>query len=185
MFVYWDLFPGTLNIQPFVGPNMDAAEIRQVVKPLVDKLNAENVPHDFVVKDFPTFFDLYIDLFNDEGAGANMITGGRLFTKKDISTNADGIVDAIRQSLEVGQGGMIGHTVGPGYGAPSVDNAIHPRWRDGSSFVISAHIRPLQETWAEKRAAERFVTDQIDAPLRAASPYGAAYVNEVSTWSDS
>lgn len=180
MFTYWELFPGFLNVQPMVGPNMNAAKIKRVIKPLTDKLAAENIPHDLVVKDYPTFFDLYIDLFSDEGAGANMITGGRLFTKKDISTNADGIVDALRQSLEVGQGGVIGHGVGPGYGAPHVDNAIHPRWRDGSSFVISAYNRPLQESWAEKRAAEQFLTDQVDAPLRAASPYGAAYVNEVS-----
>jgi hypothetical protein len=178
MFVYFDLFTGFLNVQPMVGPNMDAAKIRQVVKPLFDQLNQENIPHDMFVKEFPTFFELYLDMFSDEGAGLNMVTGGRLFTKKDISANADGIVDAIRQSVEVGQAGIIGHIVGPGYGAPVVDNAIHPRWRDGSSFVITAHNRPLDDTWEEKRAAERFVTDVIDAPLRAASPYGAAYVNE-------
>jgi hypothetical protein len=181
MFVYFELFPGFLNIQPFVGLNMNAAKIRQVVKPLIDQLNQQSIPHDLVVKDFPTFFELYIDLFADEGAGANMITGGRLFTKRDINANANGIVDAMRQSLEAGQGGIIGHIVGPGYGAPVVNNAIHPRWRDGSSFVISAYNLPTQQTWAEKRAAEQFVTDQVDAPLRAASPYGAAYVNEVST----
>ena len=70
--------------------------------------------------------------------------------------------------------------MGPGYGAPVVDNAIHPVWRDGSSFSISILTMPLNATWAEKRAAERKVTEEVDAPLRAASPNGAAYVNEVS-----
>jgi hypothetical protein len=101
MFVYFELFPGTLNIQPFVGPNMNSSKIRQVVKPLIDQLNSENIPHDMVVKDFPTFFELYIDLFADEGAGANMITGGRLFTKRDISANAD---DCRRNAAVSGSG---------------------------------------------------------------------------------
>lgn len=180
MFVYYELFPGSLNIQPFVGPNMNLSTIRQVVKPLVDQLNNDHVPYDIVYKDFPTFFELYIDLFSDEGAGANMLVGGRLFSKTDIAANGDGIASAIRQSLEASQGGMIGHIVGPGYGAPVVDNAIHPTWRDGSSFSISALVLPTNMTIAEKAAAQRLLTDQVDKPLRDASPHGAAYVNEVS-----
>ena len=110
MFVYYELFPGSLNVKPFVGPNMNAAKIRQVVKPLIDQLNREGVPHDFVVKDFPTFFELYLDLFDDEGAGANMLVGGRLFSKRDIRENGNGVVDAIRQSLEASQGGKFPST---------------------------------------------------------------------------
>ncbi|KAF2269613.1 FAD binding domain-containing protein [Lojkania enalia] len=178
MFVYYELFPGLLNVQPFVGPNMNAAKIKQVLKPLSDQLASENIPHDWVVKEFPTFFELYIDLFADEGAGANMLTGGRLFTKTDIRKNANGIVDAMIQSLAASGGGFVGHIVGPGYGAPTVDNAIHPRWRDGSSFSISILNMPLRATWDEKKAAEELLTDQVDGPLRAASPNGAAYVNE-------
>ena len=75
---------------------------------------------------------------------------------------------------------MIGHIVGPGYGAPVVDNAINPIWRDGSSFSISIVNMPTNATLAEKAAAQKFLTDKVDGPLRAASPYGAAYVNEVS-----
>jgi hypothetical protein len=159
---------------------MDVAKIKAVLKPLVDSLNSQRIPYDITYKDFPTFFELYIDLFSDEGAGANMITGGRLFTKTDIRNNANGIVDAMRQSLAASQGGFVGHIVGPGTGAPVVDNAIHPRWRDGSSFSISILTMPLEGvSWAEKQAAEDLMTNQIDAPLRAASPNGAAYVNEV------
>lgn len=180
MFVYYELFPGSLNIQPFVGPNMNAAKIRQVVKPLIDQLNRDAIPHDLVVKDFPSFFELYIDLFADEAAGANMLVGGRIFPKQDIRANGDGIVDAIRKSLSASQGGMIGHIVGPGIGAPVVDNAVHPTWRNAASFSISILNMPTNATLAEKAVAQKLLTEQVDGPLRKASPNGAAYVNEVS-----
>jgi hypothetical protein len=181
MFVYYELSSGSLNVQPFVGPNMNATKIRQVIKPLTDQLVHDSIPHDLVVKDFPTFFELYIDLFSDEGAGANMLVGGRLFSKTDIRNNGDGIVDAIRQALNASQSSMIGHIVGPGTGAPVVDNAVHPTWRDGASFSISTLILPTNITLAEKAAAQTLLTNEVDAPLRAASPNGAAYVNEVSS----
>lgn len=160
---------------------MNATKIRQVIKPLTDQLARDSIPHDLVVKEFPTFFELYIDLFSDEGAGFNMLVGGRLFSKTDIRRNGDGIVDAIRQALNASQNGMIGHIVGPGTGAPVVDNAIHPIWRDGASFSISNLILPTNITLAEKIAAQNFLTNEVDGPLRAASPNGAAYVNEVSS----
>jgi hypothetical protein len=181
MFVYYELSSGFLNIQPFVGPNMNAKKIRQVIKPLTDQLAHDSIPHDLVVKEFPTFFELYIDLFADEGAGANMLVGGRLFSKTDIRNNGDGIVDAIRQALNASQNSMIGHIVGPGTGAPVVDNAVHPTWRDGASFSISTLILPTNITLAEKAAAQTLLTNEVDGPLRAASPNGAAYVNEVSS----
>ncbi|KAF1994964.1 FAD binding domain-containing protein [Amniculicola lignicola CBS 123094] len=178
MFVYYELTPGSLKVKPFVGPNMDAAKIKRVLKPLFDKLKSEGVPYDVVIKDYPTVFELYIDLFDDEGSGANMLVGGRLFTKKDMDANADGIAVAVRESLAASQGSIIGHIVGPGTGAPVVDNAIHPRWRDGSSFSITVVILPVNTTIAEEEAAQDLLTNRVDAPLRAASPFGAAYVNE-------
>jgi hypothetical protein len=179
MFVIYQLFTKSLNAKPLVAPTKTAAELKEILKPLVDQLNSQNIPHSLTYHEYPTFFDLYIDLFDDEGSGGNMLVGGRLFTRTDIRNNGNGIVDAMRQATEANQYGMIGHIVGPGTGAPVVDNAIHPRWRDGSSFSISVLIQPTNATWAEKQAAQVFLTNEVDGPLRAASPNGAAYVNEV------
>ncbi|KAF2200570.1 FAD binding domain-containing protein [Delitschia confertaspora ATCC 74209] len=178
MFVYYELFSGSLNVQPFVGPNMDVAKLKQVLKPLIDQLDRDKVPYDIVYKDYPDFFSLYIDLFADEGAGANVLAGGRLVSKTDIAKNANGVVDAIRQSITASQGGIVGHIVGPGYGAPVVDNAVNPVWRDGASFSITLVILPLNASLAEKAEGQRLLTDEVDKPLRDASPHGAAYVNE-------
>ncbi|KAF9532703.1 FAD binding domain-containing protein [Crepidotus variabilis] len=173
MFVYYEAFPGTLHIQPFVGPNMNKAKITTVVQPLFDQLKSNNVPYNSVIKEYPTFFDLYIDLFQDESAGANSIVGGRLVTKQDITENGNRIADAIKTS-----GGVIGHIVGPGFGAPTVDNAINPVWRNASSFSITSVSLGTSASLTEKTAAQRRLTNDIDGPLRSASPHGAAYVNE-------
>ncbi|KAG2017799.1 FAD binding domain-containing protein [Coprinopsis cinerea AmutBmut pab1-1] len=175
MFVYYELFPFTLRVRPFVGPNMNASKIAEVLKPLFDELDREGVPYDAYIKDFPTFFDLYIDMFEDEGAGANTLVGGRLFTRRDIAEHGNDIVEAKKKIVQYG---IIGHIVGPGVGLPVADSAINPAWRNGSSFSISLYPLPFGLSFEEKQAAEQFLTDEVDGPLRAASPYGAAYVNE-------
>ncbi|KAF9524796.1 FAD binding domain-containing protein, partial [Crepidotus variabilis] len=175
MFVYYEYFPGILHIQPFVGPNMDEAKITKVVQPLFDQLKKDGVPYSSVIKAFPTFFDLYVDLFEIETAGVTSLVGGRIFTKQDIQENGDGIAEAVKG---VGEGGAHGHIVGPGYGAPDVDNAINPVWRNASSFSITSVFVDANATVAQKAEAQRVLTNDIDEPLRAASPHGAAYVNE-------
>ncbi|KAF9521792.1 FAD binding domain-containing protein [Crepidotus variabilis] len=173
MFVYYELFPGSLHVQPFVGPNMDKEKITEVLQPLLDQLAKDSVPYSIDVKEYATFFDLYIDLFQDEGAGANALVGGRLFTKQDIAEHGDEIVEAYKTS-----GGAVGHIVGPGTGAPEVDNAINPVWRNASSFSITNIWLDMNATLADKATAQKRLTEEIDGPLRAASPHGAAYVNE-------
>jgi hypothetical protein len=68
----------------------------------------------------------------------SILIGGRLFTKRDIAEHAADIIAAYRTTLESGTL-IYGHIVGPGYGAPRVDNAIHPKWREASSFSITAY----------------------------------------------
>ncbi|KAF9524797.1 isoamyl alcohol oxidase [Crepidotus variabilis] len=175
MFVYYEYTPGRLHIQPFVGPNMDKAKITEVVQPLFDQLNKEAIPFSFAVKEFPTFFDLYVDLFESETAGVISIVGGRLFTKQDIEQSGDQIALGVKRT---GDAGVVGHIVGPGYGAPKVDNAIHPTWRNASSFSITSVFVDPNITLTQKSEAQKNLTNNIDGPLRAASPHGAAYVNE-------
>jgi hypothetical protein len=174
MFVYYELFGGFLNIRPFVGVNMTRTKITEVVQPLFDQLRTLGISYTSTITEYPTFFDLYTALFQDEAAGANSIVGGRVFTKRDINTNGNAIVDAMRNSGT----GFIGHIVGPGTGMPTVDNAIHPAWRDAASFSITGVNLPNSFTWSQKEQAQAQLTNQVDGPLRQASPYGAAYVNE-------
>lgn len=74
----------------------------------------------------------------------------------------------------------VGHIVNPGHGVPKADNAIHPTWRNASSFVITNVLMTGQESWSAKKERERFNTNVVGKALRDASPNGASYVNEVS-----
>jgi hypothetical protein len=145
-------------------------------------LKSLGVPFSTVTKEFPTFFELYIDMFEDEAAGGSTVVGGRMFARKDIEDNSSGIIQAFQTATlppDYMFGILIGHIVGPGHGAPVVDNAINPRWRTASSFSISMVILPDTAGPVEKAAAQSSITNTIDAALIAASPNGAAYVNEV------
>jgi len=181
MFVYYELSQGRLHVQPIVGPNMTAARINEVAKPLFDTLKSQNIPYSTVTKEFPTFFDLYIDMFEDEGAAASSLTGGRLFTKRDFELGAANIVNAYKTAVSNGAF-IIGHIVGPGYGAYMVDNAVHPAWRDGASFSITSLSLAGNAAWSEKRRVQNILTNVVGSALRVVSPFGAAYVNEVRSF---
>ena len=181
MTVYYELMDNRFHVQPILGPNMTAEQIQDIAKPMFDKLDAEGVPYSTSTKEFATFFDLYIDIFEDEAAGSSSLVGGRIFTKRDITEHAADIITAYQTTLENGSI-IIGHIVGPGYGAPKVDNAIHPKWREASSVMITAYPLAGNAPLAKKAQAQNVVTNVVGEGLRRAGPYGAAYVNEVS-WS--
>ncbi|TFK27133.1 FAD binding domain-containing protein [Coprinopsis marcescibilis] len=175
MFAYYEAFPFIFRVRPFVAPQSNATRLAEILKPLYDQLQAEGVPYDSEIKEYSSYYDLYIDLFEDEVSGANTLVGGRLFTRRDIAEHGDEIAAAKRSIV---QNGMIGHIVGPGVNLPVSDTAINPVWRNGSSFTITLYEQPFGTSWEEKMAGEKYLTDIVDGPLRAASPYGAAYVNE-------
>ncbi|KAH7130580.1 FAD/FMN-containing isoamyl alcohol oxidase-like protein MreA [Dendryphion nanum] len=181
MFVYFELSLGRLHIAPFVGPKMDEAKVKQVLKPLFDQLDAAKIPYDAVTKAFPTFFEFYIDVFEDEGPNQNSVVGGRLFTQKDIAEKGNEVADAILfASAPTAEdfGFSVGHIVNPGYGVPVVNNAIHPKWRNASSFVITNVIMGGNESWEVKKQKEHVQTNIVGKALREAGPDGATYVNE-------
>ena len=179
VFAFFELSASRFHVQPIVGPNMTAAQLQELAKPMFDRLDAEGVPYSTSTKQFATFFDLYIDLFEDESAGVSILIGGRLFTQPDIEEHAADIIAAYRATLETGTL-IYGHIIGPGYGAPKVDNAIHPKWREGSSFSLTAYPVAGNASLEEKAQAQHIVTNIVGEALRKAGPYGAAYVNEVS-----
>ncbi|KAF2032006.1 FAD-binding domain-containing protein [Setomelanomma holmii] len=183
MFVYFELGPGPqrLHIAPFVGPNMDEAKLNTVLKPFFDQLDAAKVPCDKHTKSFPTFFDFYFDMFEDEPLNQQSIIGGRLFTQADITANGDKSADALIMAAmpEPTQLSFnVGHIVNPGPGVPQADNAINPTWRNASSFVITNVIMSGTESWAVNKERESFNTNVIGKALRDVSPNGASYVNE-------
>lgn len=178
LYAYYELFDQRLYVRPILGPNMTLAELDRIVKPLFNNLDAQGIPYDREEWYYPTFYDLYRNVFEDNGAFLQIINGGRLFTKTDFARNATAINAAHRHAIEQGAF-VVGHIFGPGSGVPTVDNAIHPRLRDGSSFSISFVNIPGNASLVEKARAQNLVTNVVGRALREASPHGAAYVNEV------
>jgi len=178
MFVYFELFAGRFHVQPIVGPNMTAAQITEVAKPMFDALHSQGVPYSSVTKEFPTFFDLYIDMFEDEGAGGGGLTGGWIFTRQNIEENPKGIIDAYRTAAD-NWAFAVGHIVGPGYAAPVVDNAVNPVWRNSSCFTVTSTFVDGSASLQDKARAQNVITNVVGKAFREAGPHGGAYTNEV------
>lgn len=69
---------------------------------------------------------------------------------------------------------LVGHIVGPGHGMPVANNAIHPGWRQASSFSITVMTLAVNATKADKANAQNVLTNTVDEGLRKASPRGGA-----------
>lgn len=182
MYVYYELSELRLHIQPFTAPNMNAAELEEALAPLYEKLDNLGVAYSTGIKEFDTFFDLYIDMYEDENGGDNTIIGGRFFSREDIDNNQAELTQAFRTAVQPPNydlsGILIGHIVAPGVNNPTVDNSIHPKWRDASSFSIAVLNVASDASLAEKEHAWDVLTNTVDAGLIAASPNGGAYVSE-------
>lgn len=183
LYVYFEIFaPGLFRARPFVAIGKTAGELKSITKPFLDELNAKGIPYDFTPKEFPTFFDLYVDLFEGEASGSSALTGGWMLTHKDVATNNDGIIDAFKKVItprsDLG-GAIVGHLFNPGYGAPKSNSATHPSWRNATDFLITILPVPDGASLAKKAELQNVLTNTMDEALRQASTSGCTYVNEV------
>ncbi|KAK2750264.1 hypothetical protein FQN55_002410 [Onygenales sp. PD_40] len=179
MMVYWEIMNGNIfRVHPAVAPGINKTQLEKLAQPVLDELDAAGIPYDFAVKGFKSFYDLYIDMFEDEPVPQSALVGGRIFAKTDIEAHNKEIVQGYRTGFAGGAMFYIGHVMGPGEGNPDADNAIHPTWRQASTFTISSLTVPVGASQAEKAELQDYLTNVADAALRDASPDGAAYVNE-------
>jgi hypothetical protein len=182
LYVYFELSPLSFRARPFVGIGKTAAELQRVLQPFLDELSARDIPFEFATKEFPTFYDLYTDLFEAEAAGGSALTGGWMFNHHDVATNNDGIVAAFKTVMSPRPdllGFMVGHLFNPGYGAPRSNSATHPAWRNATDFVIVVLPVPVGASLAQKADLQHVLTNTMDEALRKASSSGCTYVNEV------
>ena len=185
LYVYFEIFPFTLRVRPFVAIGKTAVQLQAIVQPMITELNAAGIPFDFAAKDFPTFYDLYVDLFEPEAAAGSALTGGWLFNHEDVASNNDGIIEAMKVVSAPAPGAfgfMIGHLFNPGYGKPVADSATHPAWRNATNFLIAAVSVPIGASKSEKASLQNLLTNVVDEALRDASVSGATYVNEADPY---
>lgn len=185
LYAYFEIFPFTLRVRPFVAIGKTATQLQAIIQPMISEFTAAGIPFEFATKSFPTFYDLYVDLFEAESAAGSALTGGWLINHEDVANNNDGIIEALKTVSAPAPGVfgfMIGHLFNPGYGKPVADSSTHPAWRNATNFLITALSVPIGASKAEKANLQNILTNVIDKSLRDASVSGATYVNEADPY---
>ncbi|GJC81678.1 FAD-linked oxidoreductase ZEB1 [Colletotrichum liriopes] len=193
LYVYFELGPMMLTVQPFVAVGQTQAELDQIIKPMIDELKANGIPFESSTKGFGTFYELYTDLFHDEQAGAHSLTGGWMFSHADVEKRNDQIIDAFktvvspREDLQ-NSGFMVGHLWNAGYGWPEANSATHPAFRNATDFIITILPVPVGASLEKKADLQNVLTNIQDEAMRQAGPEGCTYVNEADpfqpNWQD-
>ncbi|GAB1319633.1 hypothetical protein MFIFM68171_09843 [Madurella fahalii] len=186
MYVWYALQEGSLVAQPFVAPNLTAAQFRAVVDPLLDRLRAANVSFTTTeVRTFAKFGDLYRDMWVTafHGSGLGAYFGGRMISQRDVSERGDDIVRAFRTMSDRYPGQVLfgGHLVNPGNRVRDPQqrlSAVHPVWRDTADIQIFLYVPPPCMSPEQRAEAERRVTVELGGILRAVTPTSAVYSNE-------
>lgn len=127
-------------MRPFVAIGKTSAQLKAILQPFLSELDAKKVPYEFAVKEFPTFYDLYIDLFEDEASGGSALAGGWMLNHDDVANRNDQIIQAFKKVLSPAPdvfAFMIGHLFNPGYGMPTPNSATNPGWRTATDFIIT------------------------------------------------
>lgn len=192
LYVYYEVVPLLFRVRPFVAINQTQAQLEATLAPFIAEMDLQNVPYELAIKSYPTFYDLYIDLFEDEAAHTNALTGGWMFNHEDVETNNDAIMSAFQTVMSPpGRpdvvGFMIGHLFNPNPShltAADKDNAMHPNWRNASDFVISAFLVPDDASLQYKDDLNAVIKNVADAALRGASTSGTTYINEADPLQD-
>jgi hypothetical protein len=187
MYVWYSMAEGALTVQPFVAPNMTAAELKAVVDPLLDKLRAANVTFTTTpIQTFPKFGDLYNAMWETthHASGLRVFWGGRMVSQTDIRERGDDIVQAYREmsARYPGQVRFGGHLVNPGHRVKDPQqklSAVHPVWRDTADIEVFLYIPPPCQSAEQRAESERRVTYDLGGLLRNSTPNSAVYPNEV------
>ncbi|TDZ32414.1 FAD-linked oxidoreductase ZEB1 [Colletotrichum spinosum] len=191
----YELYPpilgGALHVQPIMGMNKTAGQLRILVQPLLTYLDAENIPYDYGLRDYPDYHTLFHDMFEPEAAAQNGLTGGWVFTHDDMENNQAAVTDAIKLALAPSEdqfGIVISHFFDPGHTLKRPESATHPKWRGATMRTMAILPQPLDATWAQKQALDDLMVNTITEKFKQAAPNGLAYVNEnyafMNNWQD-
>lgn len=179
LYVYFEVGVFGLHVRPLLAVNQNSTQLDDILAPVLRDLDDLGIRYSTTTNQYPTFFALYNDLFEPEGAGVSALTGGWVFAHQDIARNNTNIINSFK-NLQSKGASAIGHMWSPGFGMPKANNALNPRFRDASVHVIAAMSVASGATWEQKMAAQRTLTFDINQQMREAGPSGFGYVNEVS-----
>ncbi|SMQ52371.1 unnamed protein product [Zymoseptoria tritici ST99CH_1A5] len=163
-------------INPITAPGVTESRVRELLSPLVSKLEALGIGYELDVRQFPTYFDHVQAMFSPIGT-ASFQYGSRLIPRASIAENNSALTQAFVKAAE---DGCSFFSVALNASRPGEEafNSVSPVWR---STLLHAVIQVAWDPLAPWTAMERraaMITSEYVREFEAVAPDGGAYINE-------
>ncbi|KAI5862012.1 FAD-binding domain-containing protein [Durotheca rogersii] len=167
-----------------VIPGADVSAVAATLEPVVTALEGVGVALNTSSAAFGSYYDLYrttfvpVELATESG----QLSGGRLVPRAVVES-ASGVAalgEAFRGAneahFEVACGAVNANT----RQAPTPANAVLPAWRETLLTCIIIKFWDFDVSWAQNLEYQARLTREVMPRIQAASPGGAAYLNEAN-----
>lgn len=167
----------TLSLMPITGFNRTKADLEKALAPFIAAMADRGITVKPAYTQFDSYHEHYVHYFGPLPAGAfgtagEYLIGGRLLSRKALP----GVASAINETFQLGAG-FIGQAVNVSRFA-SPTRAVLPQWR--STVIMSSYYVPydFNVPFADMKARQNFITDEIMPKIEAVTPDAGAYINE-------
>ncbi|KAF0636494.1 hypothetical protein FPSE5266_02824 [Fusarium pseudograminearum] len=166
-----------LQIPALTAYGKTEAEVKKILKPLVDSLAALGLKFEPTFTNFSSYYDHYNHYWGPLPAGniqiGTQIFGGRLLPRNKV----DEFAPTARKLAEMGVTYIgVGLNVSK-FGANN-GNSVLPQWRNSLVMVSLTLPWDNEAPWEEMLAAQKKMTDVVQPVIEAATPGAGAYINE-------
>lgn len=181
VYSYFRVFNGAFFMAPLFAPNLSAAKVKALLKPLYNKLDELKIPYSPVMTEHKSFYPAWQTNFPKELVGqTNLQTASRLFPRQNWATKQkiNQTFAAIRSVVEA-QGMLIGFNMKnefPGGGAS--DNSVNPAWRQSVMHAIVGASWAVDATAAAIKTARNNLTNVQIKKWRDITPGSGSYMSE-------
>ena len=165
------------SISPLSGPNVTVDTLKEVLQPLICKLDDLGVNYTSYFGQFGSYKSFFDTMFSPISVGIAQY-GGRLIPRSVVEKNVTALTDAYRFINE--QGALF---IGVGVNASLATggnpyNAVNPGWRTALIDTVITTPWNFTAPLADMVANQELMTDVLIPKLAALTPNGSCYLNE-------
>jgi hypothetical protein len=173
----WYFTNESFAISPLTGPNVTADQLKEILTPLMTKLDELDIKYTSFFGQFPSYLSFFNAMFAPIQVGIAQY-GGRLIPRSVVENNGTALTDAYRFINEQGAQfiGVAANTSLATAGYP--DNAVNPGWRDNLIDTVITTPWNFTAPWEDMVANQDLMTDVLMPKLAELTPMGSAYLNE-------
>jgi hypothetical protein len=170
--------PGFL-VSPITVPDASQDDVRELVKPVTDKLAALEIQYTLDLTAFPTYFDHFNNCFTPLGwQFIDRTMGGRFVPRTVLQSNTKGLVKTIREVTETTDSYIALVAVSSSADKAIAPNAVFPKWRDMNINIVAQTQWHFGQPFSANLAQLDTLNNVITPKLEAATPRAGAYGNE-------